>query len=79
MSSSFATRCFSVIVTDFEYFFDNVTLFMFDPLLQDCSRVIDHPGLPTTNWMAYGNNVSEASITDDNDTKHRYFLSAVEA
>ncbi|KAK3403344.1 SGNH hydrolase-type esterase domain-containing protein [Sordaria brevicollis] len=63
----------------------NIAISLYFKTGQTGSSITGHPGSRTTSWMASGNKVSEANLvgtgsgSTTKDTKHWYFLSAVEA
>ncbi|WPJ60783.1 hypothetical protein SMAC4_13288 [Sordaria macrospora] len=57
----------------------NIAVSLYFKTGQSGSSITGHPGSRTTSWMVSGNKASDASITGGKDTKHWYFISAVEA
>ncbi|KAK1778025.1 SGNH hydrolase-type esterase domain-containing protein [Copromyces sp. CBS 386.78] len=57
----------------------NIAVSLYFKTGQSGSSITGHPGSRTTGWMVSGNKASEATITGGKDTKHWYFISAVEA
>ncbi|KAK3374215.1 SGNH hydrolase-type esterase domain-containing protein [Lasiosphaeria ovina] len=55
-----------------------VTVSLFSQAGQSGSSITGHPGSRTTSWMQGGNHVKDATMAGAN-TKHWYFVSAVEA
>ncbi|KAL2152107.1 hypothetical protein VTH82DRAFT_5291 [Thermothelomyces myriococcoides] len=56
----------------------NIAVSIYSQQGQSGSSITGHPGSRTTSWMQSGNQVEAASLSGSN-TKHWYFLSAVEA
>ncbi|KAL2197672.1 SGNH hydrolase-type esterase domain-containing protein [Corynascus similis CBS 632.67] len=56
----------------------NIAVSLYFQAGQSGSSIDGHPGSRTTSWMQSGNQVEAASLSGSN-TKHWYFLSAVEA
>ncbi|KAK3951730.1 SGNH hydrolase-type esterase domain-containing protein [Pseudoneurospora amorphoporcata] len=57
----------------------NIAVSLYFKTGQSGSSITGHPGSRTTSWIVSGNKASEATITGGKDTKHWYFISAVEA
>ncbi|KAK8044495.1 hypothetical protein PG993_004519 [Apiospora rasikravindrae] len=55
-----------------------VTLSLYTQAGQSGSSITGHPGSRTTSWMQQGNHVNASTVTGAN-TKHWYFVSAVDA
>ncbi|KAK8115841.1 extracellular GDSL-like lipase/acylhydrolase [Apiospora sp. TS-2023a] len=55
-----------------------VTLSLYSQAGQSGSSITGHPGSRTTSWMQQGNHVNTSTVTGAN-TKHWYFVSAVDA
>jgi lysophospholipase L1-like esterase len=56
----------------------NIAVSIYSQAGQSGNSITGHPGSRTTSWMQSGNRVSAATLSGSN-TKHWYFLSAVEA
>ncbi|KAK6846260.1 hypothetical protein PG987_001448 [Apiospora arundinis] len=55
-----------------------ITLSLYTEAGQSGSSITGHPGSRTTSWMQQGNRVNASTVTGAN-TKHWYFVSAVDA